>query len=195
MKEVKPKIYTRKGDDGSTSLVGGQRVSKGELRLECYGTIDELNAVLGCAVSGMALVPKTIEPVSLLALSRQLSQIQNELFNMGSRLACTDPKMLEKLPPIEESQVTRLETWIDEMSTVLPPLQNFILPGGSRAACELHLARTVARRAERAMVRLDALEPLSGELVRYINRLSDYLFVASRWCNHGLQIPETIWKK
>lgn len=189
MNEVKSKIYTRRGDDGSTSLVGGNRISKGDLRLECYGTIDELNAVLGRTVN--LLAPSN----ELSALRRQLVTIQNELFNLGSRLACTDAELLKSLPPIQDSHITQLEQWIDEMNLTLPALKNFILPGGALAACDLHLARTVARRAERSMVRLHEEEALAPELIRYVNRLSDYFFVSSRWCNLNLQMPETLWQK
>lgn len=190
MKEVKPKIYTRGGDDGTTGLVGGKRVSKGELRLECYGTIDELNAAIGLVTS--ELQAAAFKGARLLS---QLRQIQNELFNLGSRLACVDPQFREKLPPLQETHVTGLERWIDEMTADLPPLQNFILPGGSRSACLLHLARTVARRGERWIVRLHLEEPLEDHILRYVNRLSDYLFIAGRWCNHASQIPETPWRK
>ncbi len=190
MKEVKPKIYTRQGDDGSTGLVGGKRISKGDLRLDCYGTIDELNAVLGQVTSEVE--QGHLKNTQILS---QILQIQNELFNLGSRLACVDPQMLAKLPPLNATHVARLEQWIDGMTAELPPLQNFILPGGARSACLLHLARTVARRAERGIVRLHSEEPLDEYVLRYVNRLSDYFFVAGRWCNHLSKIPETLWQK
>jgi cob(I)alamin adenosyltransferase len=177
------KIYTKTGDDGTTGLLGGQRVGKSDFRIDCFGAIDELNATLGwCAVA------VNVEP-----LASQLAQIQSDLFTLGSHLAVAEGTGADKnLPPLDDAIVSRLEMEIDAADGQLPELRNFILPGGSEPAARLHLARTVCRRAERAMVSLgqDAFEP---ELLVYVNRLSDLLFVMARAANRRAGSPEIEW--
>ena len=180
------RIYTRTGDAGTTRLATGASVSKADIRVEAYGAVDETNACLGLArihTSGDA------------QLDAMLARIQNELFDLGADLstpAAPDEVAGSKLR-ILDSQVGRLETEIDELNTKLPDLKSFVLPGGTPAAAALHLARTVCRRAEREAVRLiEAGEPVGGPALRYINRLSDFLFVAARWAN-GRGADEVFW--
>jgi cob(I)alamin adenosyltransferase len=171
------KIYTRTGDDGTTGLGSGERRRKDDLRVEAYGTVDEANAALGLA--RLATADDT-------EIDRLLSAIQNDLFDLGADLA-TPPT--DTPPPYEplrivEAQVDRLERDIDRLNADLAPLRSFVLPGGTSAAASLHLARTIARRAERLMVALAAEEPVGAPALKYINRLSDFLFVAARYVNH-----------
>jgi len=180
-----PKIYTKTGDKGTTGLVGGKRVSKNSPRLEAYGTVDELNCLIGLTRSIFH------EDALLDNVDSQLEKIQNELFDLGSRLACDEEKTLAMLPEISENQVRFLEKSIDEMTALLKPLKNFILPGGDRRASVLHLARTVCRRAERQTLKME--KPPEEILVVYLNRLSDYLFVAARYVNHIAGKEESIW--
>ena len=163
------KIYTRTGDDGSSGLVDGSRVSKSGLRMTAIGEVDEANAAIGLAIA--ALVPGE--------LSEHLLGIQNDLFDLGADIAT--PGEFAVGLRIVASQVERLELAIDAMNAELEPLQSFILPGGSQAVAALHLARTVVRRAERAAVALNASEPLNPQLLAYLNRLSDLLFVTARY--------------
>jgi cob(I)alamin adenosyltransferase len=169
------RIYTRGGDTGDTSLGDGSRVRKTAVRVEAYGTVDELNAVIG-----MVRLYTGDQPDA----DAMLSRIQNDLFDLGADL-CTPEQESPKYPPLRmvEGQVTRLEAEIDRMNADLQPLKSFVLPGGTPSATHLHLARTVARRAERAMVSLAADEPVSEIALRYVNRLSDHHFVMSRWLN------------
>lgn len=182
------RIYTRRGDAGETSLVGGQRVPKDTLRIECYGTVDELNATLG-----MARV-SSLENGSLDVLSKALLRVQHELFNLGSILATRPADVHPKQPRISEAEITALEQEMDGMNIGLPTLRSFVLPGGSRINSELHLARTVCRRAERIAVTLSRQEEIPAETVRYLNRLSDALFVWSRWANWKLGLEEVLWE-
>lgn len=191
------KIYTRNGDSGQTRLIGGAQISKGEARIEAYGTLDELNSALGlcrCEAEGHVKSHGEFQ-----TLQKQLSQIQNELFNAGSLLACEKAEDLGKLPSLPEAAIARLEKEIDQMTTALPPLREFILPGGSRLSCELHVARTLCRRAERETVRFLEAEgqvlPVYAGVIIYLNRLSDYLFTAARWSNKVLAIPDQTWRK
>jgi cob(I)alamin adenosyltransferase len=181
------RIYTRTGDAGQTRLATGQPVSKTDLRVEAYGAVDETNACIG-----LARVHLTADP----ELDAMLGRIQNELFDLGADLA-TPPKPDEEEGSklrILDSQVARLEAEIDSLNDRLPGLKSFILPGGTPAAAALHLARTVSRRAERDGVRLvEAGAPVSGPAMRYLNRLSDFLFVAARWAN-GQGQAEVFWQ-
>ena len=176
------KIYTKTGDDGTTALGTGERRPKYDLRIESYGTVDETNATVGLA--RLELTPKLAE------LDPMLARIQNDLFDLGAELATPDdgsPKDYEPLR-IVPSQAERIERDIDRLNMDLKPLRSFVLPGGSRAAASLHLCRTVSRRAERLMVALVAQEPerVGRPALIYMNRLSDFFFVASRWANgHG----------
>ncbi|MBI2689034.1 MAG: cob(I)yrinic acid a,c-diamide adenosyltransferase [Acidobacteria bacterium] len=183
------KIYTRTGDEGKTSLVGGQRVSKDALRIEAYGTVDELNAAIGLAITS---IPDGAPPVRLLAI--RLMRVQHELFNLGSLLATESADIRPGQPVITASDVARLESEIDEANNTLQPLRSFILPGGCRLNAELHLCRTICRRAERRVVTLAAQETVPPEAVHYLNRLSDALFVWSRLASRLLDRPETLWQ-
>jgi cob(I)alamin adenosyltransferase len=163
------KIYTRTGDSGSAGLVDGSRVSKSSLRMAAIGEIDEANAAVGVAIAALGRGD----------LADRLLQVQNELFDLGADAAT--PGEVDGALRIVPSQVARLEVEIDEMNAALDPLTSFILPGGTPAVAALHLARTVVRRAERAAVALDESEPLNPQLLAYLNRLSDHLFVAARF--------------
>ena len=178
------KIYTRKGDDGTTALGGRQRVAKDSLRVTAYGTVDELNSLLGVALAtGLTLRLAEILPI-----------IQNELFHVGSDLCFTEAdKSQYQIPQIEARHVKQMEKWIDEMTAVVGPLENFILPGGSLGSAQLHVARTVCRRAERDVVTLARSEAIGPFVLPYLNRLSDALFVMARYQNHRQAIPEPLW--
>lgn len=178
------KIYTKTGDDGTTGLGGGQRVAKDSLRIDAYGTVDELNSVLGLALTGGLEESLVVE----------LRRIQNELFHLGSDLAILEEdKAARPVPKIEPRHVVALEAAIDRMSAALGPLENFILPGGSPGAARLHVARTVCRRAERLAVALEREEAIGDQVVRYLNRLSDALFVMARWENRHRGVPDVTW--
>jgi cob(I)alamin adenosyltransferase len=180
------KIYTKTGDKGTTSLIGGTKVPKSHLRIEAYGTVDELNSYIG-------LCKDLITDEN----GRQvLQEVQDRLFTIGSSLACDpvkEPKM--QMPDLKEEDVTLLEKEIDKMNDVLPPMKNFILPGGHPTVSHIHIARCVCRRAERCCVRLE-LESTEVEpvIIKYINRLSDYLFVLARYAAHQLGSGEIPWK-
>lgn len=178
------RVYTRKGDDGTTGLAGGQRVAKDSSRVEAYGAVDELNSLIGVTrASGLHA-----------SIDSPLSRIQNELFHLGADL-CTleEDKKLRPGPRIEERHVVALERLMDELSVELDPLENFVLPGGSIGAAHLQLARAVCRRAERAVVALSRAEPIGSFTVRYLNRLSDALFVMARYENKQRGVDEPIW--
>jgi cob(I)alamin adenosyltransferase len=179
------KIYTRTGDSGSTGLLGGPRVSKDDVRIEAYGTVDELNATLGIArTSGVSL-----------SIDQQLAQVQHELFAMGAELATPDPEG-RGTRVLGKRQIQRLEQWIDEHEQHLSPLKCFILPAGDPSACYLHLARAICRRAERRLVTLSrqSRDAVSEDLSIYLNRLSDLLFVLSRVVNQESGTEEVAWK-
>ena len=183
---VLSKIYTRTGDDGTTALGSGRRVSKFDLRVECYGTLDETNAAIGLA---------RLHTQSDQALDAMLARIQNDLFDLGAELCYPDEsKDARGRLSVSDAQVERLESQIDALNRELQPLRSFVLPGGTQAASFLHLARTISRRAERLMVALAARpnEPVGGSALRYINRLSDFLFVAARYANDKGQ-SDVLW--
>lgn len=184
------RIYTRTGDSGDTRLVGGQRVAKDDLRIECYGTVDELNAFVGVARA----TAEQFGAVSFGKLARILKRVQHELFNLGSILATLPADVHPKQPRITGAEIEQLEREIDESNEELQPLRSFVLPGGSRLDAELHVCRTVCRRAERSLVRLARDASVPAETVQYLNRLSDAFFVWSRWANHALGAPETLWE-
>jgi cob(I)alamin adenosyltransferase len=186
------RIYTRTGDGGQTALVGGQRVGKDDSRIDCYGTVDELNAVVGMAVQ-TASEHASAHP-ALVELVEILRRVQHELFNLGSILATLPADVHPKQPRVTAVEVEQLESEIDRMNDVLPALRSFVLPGGSRLNAELHVCRTVCRRAERLAVALGRREEVDPEAVRYLNRLSDALFVFSRWVNHVTGVPEVLWE-
>ena len=182
------RIYTKRGDAGQTSLVGGQRVAKDAPRIETYGTVDELNAVIGLATVSCA------EDARLAPLAAILRRVQHELFNLGSILATLPEDVHPQQPRVTPAEVAQLEREIDAMNAGLPPLRSFVLPGGTRLNAELHVARTVCRRAERLLVALAREQSMSQETIAYVNRLSDALFVWSRWANHALGAPEVLWE-
>ena len=182
------RVYTKGGDKGETSLIGGDRVSKADPRLDCYGTVDEVNATLGLVRT--ALASSAAGPHLLPILHR----VQNELFNLGAVLAAPDPERRAKLPQIEDRHVDGLERDIDAVNDDLAPLTSFVLPGGGAASAACHLARTVCRRCERIVVALAQAEDIGGDLpVQYLNRLSDALFVWGRWCALKDGEPEPLW--
>jgi cob(I)alamin adenosyltransferase len=186
------RVYTRRGDQGETSLAGGQRVPKDGPRLEAYGTVDELNAFLGAAratAGELAARESKIEPLVALLL-----RVQHELFNLGSILATLPEDVHPKQARITDAEIAQLEAEMDRMNEELPGLRSFVLAGGSRLNAELHICRTVCRRAERAVVTLSSSESVPPEAVRYLNRLSDALFVWSRWASHVTGAPETLWE-
>lgn len=186
------RIYTRAGDAGQTQLVGGQRVAKHALRIESYGTVDELNAFVGAARVTSEELASRYERLG--AFAAILKRVQHELFNLGSILATLPADVHPKQPRVTVGEVDRLEHEIDAANEDLPPLRSFVLPGGSRLDVELHICRTVCRRAERILVRLAETEEVPGEAIQYLNRLSDALFVWSRWGNHVLGATETLWE-
>jgi cob(I)alamin adenosyltransferase len=180
------RIYTKTGDKGETHLAGGQRVAKDSLRIECYGTVDELNAFVGMAcVSAEEGLPE---------LAGILRRVQHELFNLGSILATKPQDVHPKQARITAAEIEQLEKEIDRMNGDLAPLRSFVLPGGSRLNTELHACRTICRRAERLAVSLSREEDTAAEAVQYLNRLSDAFFVWSRWANHRLGVPEVLWE-
>ena len=186
------RIYTRTGDDGSTGLVGGQRIAKNSLRIETYGTVDELSSAVGLARTEMRPLLATHERAR--RLDAWLDWVQDALFNLGSDLATLPANRWEGMPLTSADDVAALERAIDEAQRDLEPLANFIHPGGSPTGAFLHLARTVCRRAERLLVTLRAEEEgLSIETLHFLNRLSDALFVWSRWINADLHEPEYLW--
>jgi cob(I)alamin adenosyltransferase len=177
-------VYTRTGDDGTTGLGGGQRVPKDSLRIDAYGTVDELNSCLGVATAA-GLVP---------ALRDALGTIQNDLFHLGSDLCILEEdKARFKVPVIEQRHIDALEELMDTLSDALAPLENFVLPGGTVGAAALHVARTVCRRAERLVIALGRGEPVGAHTVKYLNRLSDALFVMARYENHARGVPDVLW--
>ena len=179
------KIYTKFGDQGKTALFGGKVVPKSDLRIQAYGDLDEVNACLGAALTAGNLPGE---------LNHWLLTIQNELFHLGAELATPDERD-QKIYKISLGEIERLEKSIDQMEVELEPLTNFILPGGGQGAAFLHLARTVTRRSERSVVRLAEIAPIRAEVIQYINRLSDFLFVAARFSNQKTGIPDQQWKK
>jgi cob(I)alamin adenosyltransferase len=186
------RIYTKTGDKGETSLVGGQRLPKDALRIEAYGTVDELNAFVGAACLTAEGLVASYQDILQMALI--LKRVQHELFNLGSILATKPEDVHPKQPRITDAEIELLESEIDQMNADLPPLRSFVLPGGCRLNVELHLCRTVCRRAERICVSLARQEEVPLEAIRYLNRLSDAFFVWSRWSSHELSAPEVLWE-
>lgn len=187
------RVYTRRGDQGETDLVGGARVPKDAPRLDAYGTVDELNAAIGVARAATAReMDRTPAAAELDAVLRRL---QNELFDLGSELATPPDGFVEGMYRTAEADVTRLETVLDRCQTELAPLSSFVLPGGGTVSAHLHVARTVCRRAERDVLRLMREEALSPWPLAYLNRLSDLLFVLSRWIGHHLGEAEYLWER
>lgn len=186
------RVYTRGGDKGETSLAGGQRVPKDAMRIEAYGSVDELNAAIGVARStaeGLIAAHPAIAEMDAI-----LKRVQHELFNVGSILATLPQDVHPRQARVTEAEIARLEAEIDRMNGVLPALRSFVLPGGCRLNAELHICRTVCRRTERIAVKLAREETVDGEILRYLNRLGDALFVWSRWVSHTLGAEEILWE-
>ena len=184
------KIYTKQGDQGETGLFGGIRVPKDHLRIRTYGTLDELNSILGMVISRMD--QEEVHDGRFLELKSRLLRVQGELFQVGAELATPRGKS-PGIELVSMDRVEELEHEIDSMEEKLPPLKSFILPGGTRLAAELHLARTVSRRAEREVVVLHRAEPQRDDVMQFMNRLSDYFFVCARFANHLLGREDTPW--
>ena len=182
------KIYTRTGDDGGTALFGGGRVPKAHARVEAYGTVDELNAVVGMAIA----------QVGDREIGDRLRTVQHDLFTLGADLATPPARAGRKrpaTPALPSARVAEMERWMDEADEELPPLTAFVLPGGAAGSATLHLARTVCRRAERSVVSLMDSDPVSEGIIPYLNRLSDLLFTFARLENHRSGLPDVEWKK
>jgi cob(I)alamin adenosyltransferase len=187
------KVYTRTGDAGKTRLAGGQQVSKDSLRVEAYGTVDELNASVGL-VRAM-----NEDAVAVVGAAKQMEQelrwVQNKLFDVGSLLATAPGQVFKNMPTIKGQDAVRLERMIDRCQKDLAPLKEFILPGGGKVSATLHQARTICRRAERICVRLAREEPLDPQIIKFLNRLSDALFVWARWVAKTQGEPEFLWER
>jgi cob(I)alamin adenosyltransferase len=187
------RVYTRRGDQGDTDLVGGARVPKDAHRLDAYGTVDELNAAVGVAraenARALDRAPACVE------LDTILRRLQNELFDLGSELATPEAAFVEGMYRTREADVTRLEAVLDGCQRDLTPLRSFVLPGGGSVSALLHVARTVCRRAERDVLRLMRAEEIGPWPLAYLNRLSDLLFVLSRWIGHHLGEAEHLWER
>ena len=177
------RIYTRTGDDGTTGLFGGSRVPKDDLRIESYGTIDELNSLIG----------RLLENKEMSDHLDFFRIIQADLFTIGSHLATINEKMREKLPSLSQNSVEKFEKWMDEADEKVPKLKNFLLPGGHPAVADAHVARSVCRRAERRVVALSRLESIDTEIIKYLNRLSDLLFTTARLLSHISKTDEIEW--
>ncbi len=178
------KVYTKTGDKGETSLIGGTRVAKHHIRIEAYGTVDELNSWIG-------LIRDQAMDASYIKI---LLEVQDRLFTIGSSLASDPEKSKMKIPDLREEDIVLLEKEIDRMSEKLPEMRSFVLPGGHTTVSYCHIARCVCRRAERCAIHLSENHFVDGSVIRYLNRLSDYLFVLSRSLSHDLQAKEQPWK-
>jgi cob(I)alamin adenosyltransferase len=178
------KIYTKTGDKGDTALFGGQRVPKDSLRVEAYGTVDELNSVLGIVLSDCTDID----------IAAMIKPVQTHLFALGAELATPDSTKAPGLPRVDQEATANIEAGIDALNAALPDLHTFIVPGGTPFAARIHFARTVCRRAERAVVRLSRSEPVRDEVIAYLNRLSDLLFVLARHANMKAGVQEVPWK-
>lgn len=180
------KIYTKTGDDGTTALADGSRLSKASTRVSAYGDVDELNSYLGL-IRTLATIGNWAD------LSNKLEQIQNELFDIGSNLATREGSTSYPVFQVSEDHLKHLETLIDEVTDKLPPLTSFVIPGGTVLNGHLHIARAICRRAERSVVKLSQSEPVSNNIIIYLNRLSDYLFALCRAESARSGVPETLW--
>lgn len=185
------RIYTKTGDRGETRLASGELVPKDSPRLDCYGTLDELNAFVG--VARLTAEESAARHDRLAELARSLARIQHELFNLGSILATSPGKAHPRQARVDDTDIEQLEREIDAMNAELPPLRSFVLPGGSRLNNELHICRTVCRRAERLLVSLARVDEIDEVNIRYVNRLSDAFFVMSRWANAVMGVEEVLW--
>lgn len=179
------RIYTRTGDDGTTALFGGKRVTKDDLRLEAYGTVDELNAFLGALGEHEACAE----------MGQWVRTLQRDLFNLGSHLATVDQDMAQHLPPLPIGRIDEMETWMDQHAANLPELTSFVLPGGHSSVAAAHQCRTICRRAERRVVALARSSEVHEGIPKYLNRLSDVFFVWGRWLTFQTGAAEILWKK
>jgi cob(I)alamin adenosyltransferase len=189
------RVYTRTGDKGTTRLVGGQVVAKDSARIDSYGTIDELGSVLGLARAFNQQANSDVEVQS--AIDGMIHQVQNDLFDVGSDLATLPADRWDSMYQVGPVDIGRLEGWCDELNEELGPLEEFILPGGGPVGAALHQARTVCRRAERLVVGLarDEEQGIAPDVIRYLNRLSDFLFVLARWAGRKHGEPELLWER
>ena len=187
------KVYTRTGDAGKTRLAGGQQVSKDSLRVEAYGTVDELNASIGLARATNEEGSRAVD--SARRLEQDLRWVQNKLFDIGGILATAPGQTFKNMPMIKAQDAIRLERMIDRCQKDLAPLKEFILPGGGKVSATLHQARTICRRAERICVRLAREETLDAQIIKFLNRLSDALFVWARWVAKTQGEPEFLWER
>lgn len=184
---AKSNVYTRTGDLGITSLVGGERVKKNCIRIEAYGTIDEFSTSLGVVIAMTN---------SMTEIKQQLLCMQNKLFNIGGYLATeSDPDTQQKVWGLNDEDIAKVESWCDALDEQTPKIRAFVLPGGSLAASHSHVARTICRRAERRILDLSEISYVDPVVMRYINRLSDYLFLLSRYFNHIENVDEIVWQK
>lgn len=183
---AKSPIYTRSGDGLTTSLVGGERIPKYSPRLEAYGTVDEFSSFLGFLVADDSVIDEQ---------TYHILDIQNMLFNIGAYLATPYSEKIQEVMGLSNDSVEEVESWIDDLDSKVPPMHNFILPGGCSASAKAHMARTVCRRAERRILELSSKEPVNTLVISYINRLSDYLFVLARFLNKCADYEEVIWRK
>jgi len=187
------KVYTRTGDKGTTRLAGGKEVAKDQIRIECYGTVDELNAIVGLVRTFNQDLPESLSERD--QLDEALHSIQDRLFDIAGILATPPGQEFKEMKAFVNSEIDALETLMDDCQKSLKPLKEFILPGGGKVAAFLHQARTVCRRAERLCVRLNRDEPVPEECLRYLNRLSDVFFVLSRWIAQAQNEDETLWRR
>lgn len=180
-------LYTKTGDNGTTSLVGGQRVAKNSARLEAYGTLDELSSYLGAVASDADCTAE---------VRGQLHEVQNEMFNIGSYLAtAVEPGTQPTCASLTDAKLAELEGWIDALDEQTPKIRAFVLPGGTKLSAETHIARTVCRRSERRLIDLADKEYVDPRVTAYVNRLSDYLFIVARFFNFIKGVEEVVWKK
>lgn len=188
------RVYTKTGDEGKTALIGGQRVEKNHLRIETYGTVDELNAVLGLIVAHATRMPGPHDLAE--EILEIMAWMQQDLFNLGADLATSKEYLSEKNPgaKLNANRISDMESTMDRWQETLEPLKSFVLPGGGLISSYLHLARVVCRRAERCVVTLSQQEPVLGPALQYLNRLSDFFFVMARMVSKRLGEPENLWK-
>jgi cob(I)alamin adenosyltransferase len=187
------RVYTRRGDTGETDLVGGARVPKDSPRIEAYGDVDELNAALGVVRAANGAERGRAD--ARRELDRVLRKLQSELFDLGAELATPPASFVEGMFRVGDAEIAALEQTMDRCQRELAPLESFVLPGGGRTSALLHVARTVCRRAERSVLRLSRVEEVGTAPLRYLNRLSDLLFVLSRWIGHRLGERECLWER
>lgn len=189
------RVYTKKGDKGETTLSGGQKVLKDDIRIEAYGTVDELNAIIGVVRAFNQELPNQLAEAH--TLDSELHRIQNRLFDIGGILATLseDQAKFKNMPNLTEEEVVYLENLIDRCQEVLSPLEEFILPSGGPVVAHLHQGRTVCRRAERLCIALNKKEPIDPVIIKYLNRLSDALFVLARWIGKAQGEQEVLWKR